>query len=71
MRITIDLDESQLKQIQAVTGMKKKSPAVGKALQTYLREMTKKRILRMVKEGRTDYSTSNKELERRAMYDPD
>lgn len=69
MRITVDVDESDLKDIQAATGVKKKSPAIGRALAIYLRETKKQKVLRMVREGKTDYSTSNEALEKGARYD--
>ena len=71
MRITIDIDENKLTDILQYTGQKKKSPAIAKALDTYLREMRKQRLLNRVREGRTDYPLTNDALEARGEYDPD
>jgi Arc/MetJ family transcription regulator len=69
MRITVDIDARMLKDIQRVTGVAGKSPALNKALSDYLREVRKQRLIRRVMEGRTDYATTNAELEAAAKYD--
>lgn len=68
MRITVDIDEKQLRKIQQATGQKKKSPAVRRALDEFVAERQRKEFLRKVLEGRTDYAASNDDLETRA-YD--
>lgn len=69
MRITIDVDASDLKQIQKSTGLKKKSPAVGRALADYLRMQKKRRFIEKVLAGGTDFSATNEELEARDLYE--
>ena len=69
MRITIDIDEATLKDIQRLTGIRKKSPAVGKAMTEYLREVRKRALIRRVMEGHTDYGATNEELEASSRYD--
>ena len=71
MRITVELDEKMLDRICDTTGEHKKSPAVRAALEDYLRMRKKRDLITRVMEGRTDYSTSNEELENRARYDAD
>ena len=71
MRITIDIDEKQLAGIQKETGIRKKSPAVRHALECYIRDMKKKRFLRKVMEGRSDYSLTNDQVEALGTYDID
>ena len=71
MRITVELDDSELAKVQAATGIRKKSPAVRRALVEYLRDREKQRFLNKVREGRTDYGTTNDELEARTRYDAD
>jgi Arc/MetJ family transcription regulator len=71
MRMTVDIDEKLLSEIQHETGMKRKSPAVRKALETYLREAHKRSLIQRVMEGRTDYGRTNEELEVLAKYDSD
>lgn len=69
MRITIEIDDKTMRSIQHVTGVDKKSPAVAKALRDYLREAEKRRLIGRVMEGKTDYSTTNEELESMTRYD--
>lgn len=71
MRITIDIDEEILQDIHRETGIPKKSPAVGRALELYLREAKKRRLIGMALSGKTDYSLTNEELEKRSAYDAD
>jgi len=71
MRITVDIDENTIRSVQAVTGLRKKSPAVTRALADYLREINKRELIQRVLEGRVDYRTSNENLEKRAGYDTD
>lgn len=69
MRITIDVDASDLKQIQKATGQKKKSPAVTQALTDYLRMHEKRRFIEKALAGETDYSLTNEELEAQDVYE--
>jgi Arc/MetJ family transcription regulator len=71
MRITVEIDEDILRSVQSVTGLHKKSPAVNRALTDYLQEAKKKALIQRVLEGRTDYGTTNEELERQSGYDAD
>jgi Arc/MetJ family transcription regulator len=71
MRITVDIDAKSLRAVQKLTGKSKKSPAVHEAVERCLREARKKDLIRRVMEGRTDYSATNEELERRSSYDHD
>jgi hypothetical protein len=65
MRITIDVDASELKRIQRITGEKKKSPAIAQALSRFLRQQERQKFLERVLSGQTDFSLSNDELEAR------
>lgn len=69
MRITVDIDATELKRIQKITGEKKKSPAVAKALSAYLREQQKRELIERALAGRTDYSMTNEELEALDVYE--
>jgi len=71
MRITVDIDEKVLRAVCDATGTPKKSPAVGHALKAYLKQRKKKALIQRVMEGRTDYRTTNEELEERSSYDVD
>jgi len=63
MRITIEIDENSLSLIQQATGESKKSPAVQRALAAFLEERRMQEFLKRVREGQTDFSMSNDELE--------
>jgi Arc/MetJ family transcription regulator len=69
MRITINIDEDALRDVQRLTRISKKSPAVSKAIAEYLREVRKHDLIRRVREGHTDYAATNDELEASARYD--
>ena len=71
MRITVDIDENQLDRIQKATGISKKSPAVRQAIDSYLRQLDRKRFLRRVLRGRSDYALTNEQLESLSTYDAD
>jgi len=67
--MTVDIDADVFREIQHETGLSGKSPAVRKALETYLREMRKRKLIQRVMEGRTDYGRTNEEVEALATYD--
>ena len=71
MRITVDIDDKTLKEVHRETGMSKKSPAVNRALELFLREAKKRRLIELALGGRTDYRLANEELEKRSAYDAD
>ena len=71
MRITIEIDDSTLADIQHATGIEKKSPAVTQALRQYLRQRQKSRLIQKALRGETDFSLTNDELEDLALYEAD
>lgn len=71
MRITVDLDATDLASVQQATGIRKRSPAVRQAIADYVKALEKKRFLQRVMEGKSDYALSNEELESRDTHDAD
>jgi hypothetical protein len=69
MRITFEIDASDLKQIQRITGQKKKSPAISRALADYLRMRERRALIERALAGQTDYSLTNEELEAHDVYE--
>jgi hypothetical protein len=69
MRITIDVDANELKQIQKITGEKKKSPAIVQALSQFLRQQQRQKFLERALSGQTDFSLTNDELEALDIYE--
>ena len=65
MRITIEIDTSDVKRIQKSTGQKKRSLAINKALTEYLRMHEKQRFIERALAGETDFSMTNGEIETR------
>ena len=69
MRIKFEIDANDLKQIQKITGEKKKSPAISTALADYLRMMERRAFIEKALAGQTDYPLTNAELEARDVYE--
>jgi Arc/MetJ family transcription regulator len=69
MRITVDIDAKVLRQIQTFTGQKKKSPAVSQALDAYLRQEGRRKLIERALSGETDFTLTNDELEGRDVYE--
>ena len=71
MRITVEIDDKHLASVQQATGIRKRSPALRRAIADYVKDLERKKFLRKVMEGKTDYSLTNEELEARSAYDAD
>lgn len=69
MRITIEVDDRHLRQIQKLTGQRKKSPAVAQALTEYLRQCERASFIERALSGQTNYALTNEELEARDLYE--
>jgi Arc/MetJ family transcription regulator len=69
MRITFEIDANDLKEIQKITGQKKKSPAITSALADYLRMRERRAFIEKAMAGQTDYPMTNEELEARDVYE--
>jgi hypothetical protein len=69
MRITIEIDEKQVRQIQKLTKQRKMSPAINLALSNYLRQQAKDQFLQEALSGQTDFALTNEELEQRDVYE--
>jgi len=69
MRITIEIDANNLKKVQKITGQKKKSPAISRALADFLRMRERRAFIEKALAGQTDYPLTNEELEARDVYE--
>ena len=69
MRITLEIDAAELKQIQKATGLKKKSPAVSRALADFLKMQQRQQLIERALAGQTDFALTNEELEARDVYE--
>lgn len=63
MRITIDIDEETLEHVQEMTGESKKSPAVSKAVEEFVRRRMAKDLGNILMEGGFDYPHTPEEIE--------
>ena len=71
MPITVDIDAGQLARVQKETGTGKKSKAVRCAVDSYLDGLARRRFLRKVLDGGTDYRLTNDEIEALGTYADD
>lgn len=71
MRITVEIDEKDLKEVMRLTLLKKKSAAIAAAVAEYLRLRRIDRIMTMVREGKIEYGYTNDELEAMAAPEDD
>jgi hypothetical protein len=69
MRITFEIDANELRQIQKITGQKKKSPAISRALADFLRMRQKDAFIEKALAGQTDCALTNQELEAKDLYE--
>jgi Arc/MetJ family transcription regulator len=63
MRITVEIDESVLKELLELLGEKKKSPAISKAVVEFVKRRKAQELGRLLREGRFDYPLTNEEVE--------
>lgn len=63
MRITIDIDDANLKELMDLTGEKKKGPAVVKAALEFVRREKIRNFTQRVMAGDYDYPLTNDDLE--------
>ncbi|MCX7046412.1 MAG: DUF2191 domain-containing protein [Candidatus Sumerlaeota bacterium] len=69
MRISVEIDEKTLAAIQRATGKGKKSLAIAAAVESFLREIKKRNIIKRALSGQSDYAMTNEELEARSFHD--
>ena len=55
MRITVDIDESVLRDLMKITGDKNKSPAVARAVTEFVRRKKAREFGILIREGAFDY----------------
>jgi Arc/MetJ family transcription regulator len=64
VRITVDIDEALLAELLKLTGEKKRSPAVSKALVDYVKRRKARQLGRLLREGSFDYPSTNEDIEK-------
>ena len=63
MRITIDVSEAVLAEVERITGEKKRSPAVARIVEDYVKRAQAKAFGKRLREGEYDYPATNEEIE--------
>ena len=63
MRITIDIDDSILAEVEKITGEKKRSPAVARIVEEFVKRAKAREFGRRLREGAFDYPVTNEEVE--------
>jgi hypothetical protein len=63
VRITVDIDKSVLDELAVITGEKKMSPAVNKAVTEFVKRQKARQFGRMLREGVFDYELTNDQIE--------
>ncbi len=63
MRLTVEIDDAVLDDLVRLTGETKKSPAVAKAVEEFVRRRKARELGRALREGYFDYPVTNEELE--------
>lgn len=63
MRITIDIPAATLHEVIRLTGERKKSPALAKAAEEFVRRRTAQELGRLLRESAFDYPLTNAEVE--------
>ena len=63
MRVTVDIEESTLNELERLTGEKKTSPAVAKVVEDWVRRQKAKEFGARIMEGFFDYPYTNDEIE--------
>ncbi len=63
MRITIEIGPEPLAEVLRMTGERKKSPAVAKALAEYVRRRKAEEFGRLLRESAFDYPLTNEAIE--------
>jgi hypothetical protein len=68
MKITVELDDATLKELIAVTGERKKGPAVAQAVEEFLKRRKAREFGRLLMEGAFDYPAATPEETARQGY---
>jgi hypothetical protein len=63
MRVTVDIEDTDLQQLLLITGETKKSPAIAKAVTVFINRKKAREFGRLLREGAFDYPLTNAEIE--------
>ena len=63
MRVSVEIDESTLNELRRLTGERKMSPAIGRAVTEFVRRQHVREFGRLLPEGAFDYPLTNDDIE--------
>ena len=63
MRVSVEIDESTLHELRRLTGEKKMSPAISRAVTEFVRRQRVREFGQLMREGAFDYPLTNDEVE--------
>ena len=63
MRITVEIDENTLRDVLRITGERKKSTALSKAVAEFINRKKAAEFGRLIRENAFDYPLTNEEVE--------
>ena len=63
MRVSVEIDESTLNDLRRLTGERKMSPAISRAVTEFVRRERVSEFGRLLREGAFDYPLTNDEIE--------
>ena len=63
MRVSVEIDDATMAALRKLTGEKKMSPAIGRAVSEFIRRQRVREFGRLLREGAFDYPLSNEQVE--------
>ena len=63
MRVSVEIDEATLTALRQLTGEKKMSPAISRAVSEFVRRQRVREFGRLLREDAFDYPLTNEQLE--------
>ena len=63
MRVSVEMDEGTLNDLRRLTGKRKMSPAISRAVTEFVRRQRVRELGRLLREGAFDYPLTNEEIE--------
>jgi len=63
MRISVEIDEATLREVMAMTGEKRKSPALAKAIVEFVNRRKAREFGRLIRESAFDYPDESVEVD--------
>lgn len=65
MRVSVEIDDATMEAVLRLTGERKKSPAISRAVSEFVRRQRVREFGRLLREGAFDYPVTNEEVEAR------